>query len=166
MTQESLITDEARAMIGMETEPVSGEVTAKDIRRYALSIDDHNPLYSDEEYARNTSYGDIIAPPLFFTVPLIHEVPVSELRTDGIPQQRDNSLNPPLKVTNTMGGGYEIEYLKPLHPGDVITAKTKLVDIYERQGRSGSLVFTVTETTYTDQNGNVCVIARSITITR
>jgi len=39
------------------------DVTDKDIRRFAQAIDDPNPLYYDEEYAKKTIYKGIIAPP-------------------------------------------------------------------------------------------------------
>jgi len=40
-------------------------VTAKDIKRFAQAIDDPNPLYHDEEYAKSSKFKGIIAPPLF-----------------------------------------------------------------------------------------------------
>ena len=40
-----------------------------------------------------------------------------------------------------MAGGLEIEYLKPIHPGDWLTSTRKLTDIYEKKGRSGPLIF-------------------------
>lgn len=38
-------------------------VTQESITRYVNGIGDMNPLYRDPEYARNTSYGALIAPP-------------------------------------------------------------------------------------------------------
>jgi len=45
-----------------ETPPIP-EVTEHTIRRFAYGIGDDNPLWTDKEYAKNTRYGDIIAPP-------------------------------------------------------------------------------------------------------
>ena len=73
---------------------------------------------------------------------------------------------PPLKVQRVMAGGVEVEFLRPLRPGDVLTFKTRLADIYEREGRTGRLVFTVNEATYTNQMGEVVVIERTTTIAR
>jgi len=40
-------------------------VDISSIRRYAQAISDLNPLYLDEEYAKKSEYGGIIAPPTF-----------------------------------------------------------------------------------------------------
>ncbi len=65
------ITDEmialARSMIGVEhlVKP-NCEVASQDaIRHWCYGIGDTNPLYLDEDYARGTRYGGIIAPPNF-----------------------------------------------------------------------------------------------------
>jgi hypothetical protein len=46
------------------------EVEKGAIRRFADAVGDPNPLFRDDEYARNTPYGTIIAPPGFFGWPL------------------------------------------------------------------------------------------------
>jgi hydroxyacyl-ACP dehydratase HTD2-like protein with hotdog domain len=40
-----------------------------------------------------------------------------------------------------MAGGLDIEYLKPIRPGDWLTSRRTLTAIYEKAGRSGSLIF-------------------------
>ena len=40
-----------------------------------------------------------------------------------------------------MAGGLEIQYHDPIRPGDVLTGTRTLTDIYEKQGRSGPLIF-------------------------
>jgi acyl dehydratase len=39
--------------------------------------------------------------------------------------------------------GKDIEFLEPLRPGDVITATSRIVELYEKTGRSGSMWFVV-----------------------
>ena len=57
------------------------------------------------------------------------------------------------------------EFLEPIHVGDVLTAVSKVLDIYEKPGkRGGSMSFAVTETTYTNQKGRVVARAKHITI--
>ncbi len=46
-------------------EPWCYEATRDNIRHYAHGIGDDNPLWCDPEYARQTQYGDVIAPPSF-----------------------------------------------------------------------------------------------------
>lgn len=165
MTQESLITDAARAMIGKPLgPPTSGEVAQRESQRYAYAVGDENPLYFDKAYARAAGYEGIITPPLFFEVVMRESVPLSALRTDGIAASRQASV--PLKVDRVMAGGQDIEFLQPIYPGDVLTAETRLSEITEKSGRSGPIVLVVRETTYTNQRGEVVVKSRTTGIVR
>jgi len=150
MAQESVITDEMRSRIGVESEPSTFVIEKEPIRRWAESIGNSNPLYHDEEYAKKSRYGEIIAPPGFignYAFPIKGGSPSARLQ------------GPFWRVLN---GGNEYEFIKPVHAGDVLTATTKLVDLNERQGRPGigRMLFQVSETTYRDQNGEVVVKTR------
>ena len=61
--------DELRNRIGVKIErslePWCHEATRDSIRHYAHGIGDDNPLWCDPDYASDTEYGDIIAPPSF-----------------------------------------------------------------------------------------------------
>src|SRR3990172_3909168 len=49
-----------KKFIGNDTGSCTGEpVSARDIRRYALSIDDPNPIYFDDQAAKNGKYGGL-----------------------------------------------------------------------------------------------------------
>lgn len=163
MSEESLITDEARAMVGRESEPTTGyEVSEYEIKQYCYAVDDLNPLYLDKEEAEKGPYSGITAPPLFHSVPFDRAAPLSELREDGLPAAGSGTLTVPLKVTRAMAGGADIEFVRPVRPGDVLTSRRKIADIYERTGRSGTkMVITIYETTFTNQKGEVVVIERS-----
>ena len=85
---DSKLTDEIiakyRARIGEVTpitEAWNSEATYDTIRHFANGIGDDNPLWNDEEYAKGTPYGDMIAPPSFlFTC---NQGPLSRGRTSG-----------------------------------------------------------------------------------
>ena len=40
-----------------------------------------------------------------------------------------------------MAGGLDIEYHNKIRPGDVLTSNRTLSDIYEKEGRSGPIIF-------------------------
>ena len=65
MTQESAITPEMRAAIGVESEPRTSEVEKGAIIKFAEAIGDTNPIYNEEAAARQSRYGGMIAPPTF-----------------------------------------------------------------------------------------------------
>ena len=163
MKKDSLITEEARAMIGKAGEPLTCGVYEKEIRRFCYAVGDLNPVYLDEEEAKKAGHDGIVAPPMFYDIPNTQDFPLENLKEDGLP---DAGRKVPLKVTRSMAGGKELEFFKPMRPGDTITRVGKIVDIYEKQGRSGPLVFTVFENRFTNQDGELVVIERLTGISR
>ena len=126
-----------------------------DIKRFALINDDLNALWFDEDYAKQSKWGGIIAPPLFIfniTLGLLWGMPISEENWEK--EFYDQTLN----------GGCEIEFYEPIRPGDKIAYKDKLIDVFEKQGRRGKLLFVNEETTYTNQKGQVVAISRGSAI--
>lgn len=162
---ESLITDEIRAWVGRQAPPWTIEVTALDVKRFAVATDDRNPLYTDAEQAQHSRYGGLIAPPLFYMAPLTDPVPEDELRPDGLPYEGRFPI-PPTPLPRLMDGGTDIEFFTPIRVGDTLTARSTIVDIYQKEGRSGPLIFVVRETTYTNQNDEVVIVEKGSSILR
>ncbi len=59
--------DEANALEGMpiRVEPWNREASLDSIRHYAWGLGDGNPLFTDEAYARTSTWGTVLAPPTF-----------------------------------------------------------------------------------------------------
>lgn len=161
----SLLTDEMLGWIGREAAPWTIEVTALDVKRFAVATDDPNPLYADAVAARDSRYGGPIAPPLFYMAPLTEPLPERDLRPDGLPYAGRLPI-PPTPLPRLMDGGTDIEFFVPIRVGDTLTARSRIVDIYEKQGRSGPLIFVVRETTYTNQHGETAVVEKGSSILR
>ena len=64
-----MLPEEITKFIGEAGDTRTLEVEKGAIRRFADAVDDPDPLYYDEEYARNSRYGSMIAPPGFFGWP-------------------------------------------------------------------------------------------------
>lgn len=124
------------------------------IRRFAEAIGDNNPLYRDKEFARKSPFGGIVAPPLFVFEWDHHEaVTVDEkgLYISDMPL-------PNLLVR----GGNDYEFIQPLRPGDIITTRSKVADVYEKPSRSGgNLIFVILKSTYTNQRNEVLGIQQT-----
>ncbi|PKB80255.1 MAG: hypothetical protein BZY88_09105 [SAR202 cluster bacterium Io17-Chloro-G9] len=125
--------------IGMEGPPTTTEVEKGAIIKFAQAIGDDNPVFNDEEAARETRYGGLIAPPTF-----LRSVDSSraELPFD-------------FPFNRRLDGGSEWEYFEPVRPGDRITAVSRIDDINERKGRLGLMIIMSTVTTYRNQFGQV-----------
>ena len=164
-----ILNDELLSWIGRENEPETAEVTLAEIQRYAnaVSLRGQNPLYFDEEQAKASPYGGLIAPFQFSYIPFSSMAETDTLAEDGIPRSGSgNSLSPPIPLPRAMAGGTEVEYMRPIRPGDRLTRRSKVTDMTERQGRTGPLVFTTIETTYRDEKDEPVVIVRSTSISR
>ena len=139
-----------RSVIGVEVEVGSHEVDRDRIVAYARAVGETNPLYLDEEVAKKGPYGAIIAPPLFYNM----------LSLGG-------GLDPKVNYGNSgFDGGQHVEFFEPIRAGDTISAKTQVADVYAKTGRTGTMVFTVRRTTFTNQNGEKTIVMDRINVRR
>lgn len=168
MSEESLVPDETRAMVGKVLgEPSSAVITAKESQRYAHAFDGLNPLFFDEDFARQHGYRTIICPPTFIAHAVIQSRPVADLREDGIYRTPSGAKQRPrVNARRVMFGGEEWDFLQPVYVGDTITAVTRFAGVEEKQGSSGPFVLMTNETTYTNQDGEVVARARGRSIAR
>jgi hypothetical protein len=66
-----MISEKLEKLIGKQGDVVILEIEKGAIRKFADAVDDHNPLFWDDDYARESSYGGLVAPPGFFGWPVI-----------------------------------------------------------------------------------------------
>ena len=111
------------------TEPFT--VTLERIQLYAEGTEDYNPFYFDEEAAKNSQFGGLIAPPTI-VVPIVFA-----------------SLPPDhwAKMPGAINPGQRLEFGDPVRPGDTIYCQSKLIDKYLKRGKK----YTVAEFFITNQ---------------
>ena len=132
------------------------------IKRFAEVLQDPNPLFWDEEYAKKSSYGGIIAPPtLIFE--WNHHTAVPNETSIPLNAKGDTDAE---GLGWAVRGANEIEIIEPLRPGTVLNSSSEVVEVTEKEGKSGKLVFVTSETKYTDQNGKLLAIGQEIVIAR
>jgi acyl dehydratase len=153
MENDSVITDDMRKSIGIESEPTIVEIEKEPIRRFAAAMGNTNPLHYDEEYAKQHGFRSIVAPPGFnplYCFPLKIGQPQEEvgreLRT---------------RFTHGLNGGGEYEFFRPIQAGDILSITHRTSDIYEREGRMGKMVFIVSETICRNIKGEIVFISRN-----
>ena len=84
--------------------------------------------------------GDLL-PPLWHWLFFLDQYRASDLGPDG--HARRGGLLPPVPLPRRMWAGSRFEFRHPLCVGDQMTRETRVIDIKEKQGRSGPLVFVV-----------------------
>jgi len=138
-------------VVGREaTFQASEEIGKAIIRRFAATIGDRNPLYWDDEYAEQSPYGGITAPPtLIFELTYDLWAAVSE---EGLSKEFKEWLG---FEVNLQRAGNDYEMVQPVSPDDIMSIRRKVIDVTEKQGKRGKFAFLTSEVTYTNQRGEL-----------
>ncbi len=153
-------------------------VEASHILMFARAINDPNPIYSDDEYARKSEVGAVIAPPTFTQASAQFD-PEYFLRPKiGQPwfgSAKEPTGLKPRTATGASGGPpsgaaagglhaeQHFEYHRPLRAGDVLTAVNKPGKSWEKEcRRGGKMHFSESITEYFDASGQLVVTARGV----
>ena len=91
------------------------EIKAEDLKAYAEGALDSNPLMVDEEYAKNSPYGGLVAHPIFLTQIAMWCIGIKD---------RGNWARTP----GARNPGQEIEIYEPFRVGEVIHLKMSPYD--------------------------------------
>jgi hypothetical protein len=157
-TPQTRITQALRDQIGVpQHQRVSHPVDLSDIRRWAIAV--HWPdapprLFWDEDYARTTRFGGIIAPREFNPFSWPAERPAWLAKLEGRQPTGERGLN----------GGTTETYGAHIRPGDVISTSTSLVKLEERVGRLGLTLYLYHDTRWTNQRGEWVKTRTSISL--
>jgi len=135
------------SFVGLRSEPVMNLVERGAVRRFAEAIADPSPLYVDEDAAKGSRYGRILAPPTF-------------PRTFDYGQIEGLELPP----AGLIHGEFRIAYERPLLVDDELLCRMKLKDSYDKQGRRGLLGFLVFERTGESVDGKRAFTANDIVV--
>lgn len=142
--------DYDRSVLGLESAPLVYDVEKGAIRKFVEAIADDDPIYYDEQAAQAAGFTTIVAPPTFLCTFRAQALPDLNLAFGRV----------------RLNGGNEYEYYQPVYAGDTITVTAKYVDVLERTGRTGRMVFVITELTFTNQHGDVVAKGRNTSIMR
>jgi N-terminal half of MaoC dehydratase len=169
----SNISEEMRGAVGSRlSRSVSYPVSTSDIRRWALAVywpEEPPALFIDEDYAKGTRYGGIVAPeefnPFAWRAASTEVAAVVESGDINDTDRMERSLGisgPGLQFQ--LNGGMAVDYGVRMRPGDVITSESRLAEYAEREGRLGLMLFTTTEDTWTNQDDEVVKRTRTTLI--
>ena len=183
---ESVLTAEITKIIGTTGEKIEASlpwgIEREGLRIFTNAIMDPDPRYWDDEFAKTTRYKSIVAPPIYCTYLGRRTRPGSEdtitqafkdnPNSDGIggvrkPAERGGLPDVPTHLKRILNAGNEIELRQYPTLGDRIFSQARWSDIKERVSKDGSrMLIVTTETTYTNQDGEVLCILRASHIRR
>jgi hypothetical protein len=150
---QSLITQDAQRMVGTETGWGAAFYVELGIaRKFAQAIRGAEAGDSYQELTPEGAYGKVTVP---------HSILLCNM-----PSGSELDFKIPLRTGSRVRGKDEIEMLQPVYVGDVIRAKSKILDITEKEGRSGRMVFILTETEYQNQRKETVMRSRTTVVKR
>jgi acyl dehydratase len=142
-----MVPDSLKQYIGKVDPPHLREVEKGAIRRYADAVGDDNPLYNDEEHARKSRYGCIIAPPGFFGWAK-KTISSSEGLVGLIGAMIEAGY------AGILDGGMAYDFYLPVRVGDTLVVSPKVADITLKEGKTKMMILRF-EASYTNQNGDL-----------
>ena len=161
--KSTLLDDKALTALGQHRPLRTGLITARDIRKYCVAVDNRHPLYLDPEVARANGFADVVAPPLF---PAVATRPVpfeDELQPDG---QYGDLAPPGLGHLQSLLAGQEWEFIRPAIAGERVVEDVRIGNVEERQGKNGPLVFVLEESLLSTEDGEPILRGRNQLILR
>jgi acyl dehydratase len=125
---------------------------AGQLRFFAKAIGETNPIYFDEQAARDVGHPGLPLPPTFL-FSLEFQIPSNAWRDElGIVTAR------------ILHGEESFRYHRMAYAGDTLRFDVRIADIYDKKG--GALEFVVRETRVTNQHGEHVADLRSVLVQR
>lgn len=142
-----------KKFIGMKSTPHTVEVEKGRLRFFAKAIGETDPVYTDEEAAKNAGYESLPAPPTFaFCLEMEKPNPFADLEAMGI------------DLGKVLHAKQSFQYHAPICAGDSLTFENQVSDIYDKKG--GALEFIVQDCCVKNQTGAMVAELRRVIVVR
>ena len=130
--------DYDRSILGKEYNTGPFHVSADLILDYCKALGETNPIYTDEEAAKKAGHASLVAPPALCSV-FVRQVTTPDIKLNF--------------GTLRFHAGQMVAPEADIIAGDSLSASTFLKEVYPKTGRTGTMVFMVWETVFTNQKG-------------
>jgi hypothetical protein len=124
---------------GFEFDRVEFPVTAEELAEFARAVGESAPWFVDP------AHPDFRAVPNFAT-----KYHGRRMWPPDFPRLSKRSVG--------FDGGKRVEVHAPIRPGDVLTARSQIHDIYGKTGRSGMMVFIIHRMEFSNQRGELTAV--------
>lgn len=161
MSEKDELLEVMQESVGREQGPYTCEVDKGMMMKVPWAVDDPNPLWRDEQYARQTRYGGLIASPYF--VEFLRFRGLSDYGGPTPPTTPRRAL--PGRPANVVGGE-EVEFFRPIRPGDTITIRRHTAAVKKAFSHSlkRDVVIETLEQTFSNQFGEVVATHKSTNV--
>lgn len=127
-------------------------ILPRDIRRFLAAIGERSDCFETEIGSKRTHPVSS----LFYQTLIFEDVDLYDLPPDGSPIE----LVIPDTGSRAVGGSSEFLINRPVNPGETLTIRTRIQNIYSKMGASGLLYFIVVETKFVD--ASQCLVAQEL----
>jgi acyl dehydratase len=132
--------DFEQSLVGREFEAEAPiEVTAEMIANFRFAIGEKVLRSEYPASVDDPSFNELVAPPAFAGI-----FRLAELTFEKLPHG-----------SRRLAAGMEVDFVAPIRAGDRITMASRIMEVYEKTGRTGAMVFMVIGSTLKNQNGEV-----------
>ena len=121
-----------QSWVGRTFDTAEFKVSEEEILEFAISCGETDPRFTDP------SHPDFLAPPTL---------------TSKFVSRRTLPEEFPRIGGRGFDAGKTVVNIAPIRPGDRLTARSQIAEIYEKTGRSGPMVFIVHRMEFQNQNG-------------
>lgn len=153
MTTDDLL-ERLKALVGTEfTFTAPDEVGFASIRQFALAVGDMNPLYLDHTVAHAGPHGGIVAPPTFICE-------TNQCLSGVVDEEHGSLIAAGIPTDGIIRMGNDYRFFQLVRPSDVVTARWRVAECFEREGKSGRMAFLIMDKAFRNQRGELLATNR------
>jgi len=152
--------------VGTTTTVDFGEVTRREVRRYARAVEDNNPLFHNLAHARSEGFDDLVVPPNYLPAIVTYDegAPAVELREDGLDPNHYPIEVPPKAAM--IGGGQTLTFERYVTAGEHVRVEDTFVDLFQKEGETrGTLTFLESEVNFLASDEKVIECEKTTIVT-
>lgn len=142
-----------KSLINKTYPPIIFDIEKQRVRFFSKAIGQTDPVYFDEDIAKENGFPSLLAPPTFLTT-ISHE--------QENPYQYLHDLS--IDMKNVLHAGQSYKYHHLVFAGDQITMESKIKNMYDKKDRS--LQFIEFESIFLNQNKKLTVESLSTLVIR
>ena len=142
-----------KSLINKTYPPIIFDIEKQRVRFFSKATGQTDPVYFDENIAKEKGFPSLLAPPTFLTT-------VSHEQKNPYQYLHDLSID----MKNVLHAGQSYKYHNLVFAGDQITMESKIKNMYNK--KNGSLQFIEFESIFLNQNKKLTVESLSTLVIR